>query len=73
VRYDDRVPGGVEPSDSIWKPDQLVFDLDPPDEGFGMAVEAALLLKDEISELGLEGFSPVPSCAFPRFHRVRMS
>jgi bifunctional non-homologous end joining protein LigD len=42
-------------ADSVGRPDQLVFDLDPPEDGFAMAVEAALLLKDVLAGLGLEG------------------
>lgn len=37
-------------------PDLIVFDLDPPDGGFAMVREVALLLRDVLGELSLEPF-----------------
>ncbi|CAN5917087.1 non-homologous end-joining DNA ligase [soil metagenome] len=37
-------------------PDELVFDLDPPDGGFAMVLETARILHDLFDELGLPAF-----------------
>ena len=37
------------------RPDFVLFDLDPPDDGFSDAVHVALLVRDGLAELGLEG------------------
>src|SRR3954463_6748055 len=37
------------------QPDFVVFDLDPPDDGFAEAVRVALLVRDLLEELGLAG------------------
>jgi bifunctional non-homologous end joining protein LigD len=41
------------------RPDFVLFDLDPPedDEGFALAVRAALLIRDELAEVGLESWA----------------
>ncbi len=38
----------------IERPDYLVLDLDPPEDGFDQAVEVALVMREVLSELGLE-------------------
>jgi bifunctional non-homologous end joining protein LigD len=38
------------------RPDFVLFDLDPPDDGFREAVRVALLVRDALAELGLEGW-----------------
>jgi bifunctional non-homologous end joining protein LigD len=38
------------------RPDFVLFDLDPPDDGFTQAVEVALLVRDALEELGLRGY-----------------
>jgi bifunctional non-homologous end joining protein LigD len=38
------------------RPDFVLFDLDPPDDGFAEAVRVALLVRDALRELGLEGY-----------------
>jgi bifunctional non-homologous end joining protein LigD len=38
------------------RPDFVLFDLDPPDDGFRDAVRVALLVRDALAELGLEGW-----------------
>jgi bifunctional non-homologous end joining protein LigD len=38
------------------RPDFVLFDLDPPDDGFREAVRVALLVRDGLAELGLEGW-----------------
>jgi bifunctional non-homologous end joining protein LigD len=38
------------------RPDFVLFDLDPPDEGFREAVRVALLVRDALAEVGLEGW-----------------
>jgi bifunctional non-homologous end joining protein LigD len=40
--------------DRLERPDYLVMDLDPPEEGFGAAVEAAFVVKEVLDGLGLE-------------------
>ena len=39
--------------DRIWLPDHLVFDLDPPEDGFAMAVEVAFVVREALAELDL--------------------
>lgn len=41
--------------DHLDRPDHLVFDLDPIEGGFEMAVRAALLLREVLEEAGLQG------------------
>jgi bifunctional non-homologous end joining protein LigD len=45
--------------DRLDRPDRLVFDLDPPDEGgdFAHVREAALAIADDLREIGLEPFA----------------
>ncbi|HEX8100897.1 MAG TPA: non-homologous end-joining DNA ligase [Actinomycetota bacterium] len=43
--------------DHLDRPDHLVFDLDPPPGQFDVAVKVALVLKDVLDELGLEGLA----------------
>jgi bifunctional non-homologous end joining protein LigD len=38
------------------RPDFVLFDLDPPDGGFPDAVRVALLVRDALGELGLDGY-----------------
>jgi bifunctional non-homologous end joining protein LigD len=38
------------------RPDFVLFDLDPPDDGFREAVRVALLVRDALAELDLEGW-----------------
>ena len=42
--------------DRLQRPDQLVFDLDPPDSDFAAVRRAALLLRELLDELGLGSF-----------------
>src|SRR6266536_1606674 len=42
-------------ADRIERPDYLVFDLDPPQDAFERSVRVALVLKEVLDELGLEG------------------
>ena len=39
------------------RPDFVLFDLDPPDDGFGQAVRVAVLVRAGLNELGLEGYA----------------
>jgi bifunctional non-homologous end joining protein LigD len=45
--------------DRLHRPDRLVFDLDPPDEGgdFAHVREAALAIADDLRDIGLEPFA----------------
>jgi len=43
-------------TDKIRHPDQLVFDLDPPSDGFEAARRTALLVRDVLEEVGLPPF-----------------
>src|SRR5256714_9482167 len=38
------------------RPDFVLFDLDPPDDGFELAVEVAHLIRELLDELGLPGY-----------------
>jgi bifunctional non-homologous end joining protein LigD len=38
------------------RPDFVLFDLDPPDDDFAASVRVALLIRDALAELDLEGF-----------------
>jgi bifunctional non-homologous end joining protein LigD len=38
------------------RPDFVLFDLDPPDDGFAAAAEVALLVHDELEGLGLDAY-----------------
>jgi bifunctional non-homologous end joining protein LigD len=38
------------------RPDFVLFDLDPPDDGFRESVRVALLVRDALAELGLDGW-----------------
>jgi len=40
-------------TDRIWLPDHMVFDLDPPEGGFGQAVEVAFAMREALAEVGL--------------------
>jgi bifunctional non-homologous end joining protein LigD len=42
--------------DAADRPDMVVFDLDPPDEGFPLARRVALLLRDVLADLALPAF-----------------
>ena len=42
--------------DKPQRPDFVLFDLDPPDDGFREAVRAARLVGDALTEIGLEGY-----------------
>jgi bifunctional non-homologous end joining protein LigD len=42
--------------DKPHRPDYVVFDLDPPDRGFGLAVRVAHLVREALEELGLRSF-----------------
>lgn len=42
-------------TDRLWRPDHLVFDLDPPEDAFERSVQVALVLKEVLDEVGLEG------------------
>jgi bifunctional non-homologous end joining protein LigD len=48
---------GTSRVDRIEQPDQLVFDLDPPEDAFRAAQEAAGLLSELLKELGLPWFA----------------
>jgi bifunctional non-homologous end joining protein LigD len=41
--------------DRLDRPDHLVFDLDPPQDAFERSVQVALVLKEVLDEIGLEG------------------
>jgi bifunctional non-homologous end joining protein LigD len=41
--------------DRLERPDFLVFDLDPPEGGFGVAVRVAAVMRHALEEFGLEG------------------
>jgi bifunctional non-homologous end joining protein LigD len=43
--------------DTPHNPDLIVFDLDPPDGGFPMVRQVALLLRDVLEEIGLSAFA----------------
>jgi bifunctional non-homologous end joining protein LigD len=38
------------------RPDFVLFDLDPPDDGFGLAIEVAHLIRELLDEVGLPGY-----------------
>ena len=38
------------------RPDFVLFDLDPPDDGFALAIEVAHLIRELLEELGLPGY-----------------
>src|SRR5712691_5077158 len=38
------------------RPDFVLFDLDPPDDGFALAIEVAHLIRELLDELGLPGY-----------------
>src|SRR5436305_1671902 len=38
------------------RPDFVLFDLDPPDDDFAASVRVALLIRDALAELGLDGW-----------------
>jgi bifunctional non-homologous end joining protein LigD len=42
--------------DKPHRPDFVLFDLDPPDDDFAASVRVALLIRDALAELDLEGF-----------------
>src|ERR671934_2077043 len=42
--------------DKPHRPDFVLFDLDPPDDDFSASVEVALLIREGLGELGLEGW-----------------
>jgi DNA ligase D-like protein (predicted polymerase) len=42
-------------TDRLERPDHLVFDLDPPKDAFERSVQVALVLKEVLDEIGLEG------------------
>ena len=42
-------------TDRLDRPDHLVFDLDPPEDAFERSVKMALILKEALDEIGLEG------------------
>ncbi|HJP66848.1 MAG TPA: hypothetical protein VKA30_11170, partial [Actinomycetota bacterium] len=41
--------------DRLDRPDVMVFDFDPPDGGFDAAVEAAIAMREVLSDAGLDG------------------
>jgi bifunctional non-homologous end joining protein LigD len=42
--------------DNPQRPDFVLFDLDPPDDGFELAIEVAHLIRELLDELGLPGY-----------------
>jgi bifunctional non-homologous end joining protein LigD len=42
--------------DKPHRPDFVLFDLDPPDDGFELAIEVAHLIRELLDELGLPGY-----------------
>jgi bifunctional non-homologous end joining protein LigD len=42
--------------DKPHRPDFVLFDLDPPDDGFVLAIEVAQLIRELLDELGLPGY-----------------
>jgi bifunctional non-homologous end joining protein LigD len=42
--------------DKSHRPDFVLFDLDPPDDGFALAIEVAHLIRELLDELGLPGY-----------------
>src|SRR6266849_6360620 len=42
--------------DKPHRPDFVLFDLDPPDDGFALAIEVAQLIHELLDELGLPGY-----------------
>jgi bifunctional non-homologous end joining protein LigD len=42
--------------DKPHRPDFVLFDLDPPDDGFALAIEVAHLIRELLDELGLPGY-----------------
>src|SRR2546422_8277454 len=42
--------------DKPHRPDFVLFDLDPPDDGFALAIEVAHLIRDLLDEFGLPGY-----------------
>jgi bifunctional non-homologous end joining protein LigD len=42
-------------ADRLDRPDHLVFDLDPPQDAFERSVEVAMVLKEVLDEVGLQG------------------
>src|SRR5438876_8694709 len=42
--------------DKPHRPDFVLFDLDPPDEGFPLAIEVAHLIRELLDQLGLPGY-----------------
>jgi bifunctional non-homologous end joining protein LigD len=42
-------------TDRLERPDHLVFDLDPPEDAFEKSVKVAMVLKEVLDEVGLEG------------------
>ncbi len=42
--------------DKPHRPDFVLFDLDPPDDGFELAIEVAQLIRELLDEVGLPGF-----------------
>ena len=42
--------------DKPHRPDFVLFDLDPPDDGFELAIEVAHLIRDLLDEVGLPGY-----------------
>jgi bifunctional non-homologous end joining protein LigD len=42
--------------DTPTQPDLIVFDLDPPEGGFELVRQTALILRDELKKIGLTGF-----------------
>jgi bifunctional non-homologous end joining protein LigD len=42
--------------DKPHRPDFVLFDLDPPDDGFGLAIEVAHLIRALLDEVGLPGY-----------------
>jgi bifunctional non-homologous end joining protein LigD len=42
--------------DKPHRPDFVLFDLDPPDDGFALAIEVAHLIRELLDEIGLPGY-----------------